>query len=177
MCIDEGGELGHDLGPVAQGEPCFETSFLREQTKLLEPDTSGSHERHDREAGERLAPPKRESLFKEGERAFWIADGKSCATFGDLTLESCCVDLFCLCMEEVPRPAGEDPVLTENLTETMDIDVERCLRPRRRIVWPEAVDRRLAGNGGVRIEQQTGEQEPLLGCAQPDGATVEVCLE
>src|SRR5205085_2539299 len=81
-------------------------------------------------------------------------------------LEAKKVELFRLRAEEIAGSASHDPVLSEQLAQTVDPNLERIHRPVGRPLSPQAVDRALSWDDLVRIQEQEGEQRPLLRTAE-----------
>src|SRR5206468_6171055 len=68
--------------------------------------------------------------------------------------------------EEIAGPARDDPFLPEQLAQAVDADLERIHRLVRRPFSPQTVDRALARDDLVGVQEQEGEQRPLLRTAE-----------
>jgi hypothetical protein len=139
---DERLELAHKLGARTLGEPSVDQVFERGGVQLVEATGFVGGERLEREVRERRAAPERERpaqllnpLFPGGGLAL-----------GRQPLEAAEVDLLWREVEEIAAGLREHESRSEGAAELSDVVLER--RPRRpwRVLAPEAVDERVAGD-------------------------------
>ena len=74
------------------------------------------------------------------------------------------------------RPRHED-VGAEELAELADEVLERRLRGARRLLAPEGVEQAVGRDGAAGLEEQDGEERPLLGAPEREGDAVSPHLE
>jgi hypothetical protein len=92
-------------------------------------------------------------------------------------LEAIEIELPGFDLELVAGRAREDAVLPERLAELGDVHLECLLGRSRRLLTPESVDQVVARDDAVRVEEEDGEQRPLLGGADVDRPAVVDDLE
>jgi hypothetical protein len=173
----EGRQVGHELHVAAECQPGVEPMLLGEEPELREPLPLDGHERHERQSGEGFPAPERERLLQQSARPLRVAGRERRAPFGEAALEEHGVDLLWLGPEEVARPPRDDPLAAERAPQVVDVDLEGRLGSRGRIVGPEAVDGSLTRDSGVGVQEQQGQELPLLRGAELESAAVRGCLD
>ena len=170
------GMLGHErrklrdeLDVVTEGQPCLVAQLVGNQPKLAEPLPLDCDEPNERETRQGLSLPELECSVECAFRARRIARSQRRPAFGEALLEDERVDLARFRAQQIPGAAGGDPVSTEDAAQVVDVDLKCRLRAARRVVVPEAVDRRLARDHPVGAQEQDRQQEALLRSARLDG--------
>ena len=174
---DQRRELRDECNVVTERKPGLVSELFGDEPQLREPLPLGADEPDEREAGERFPAPELEREVDGGLRASIVAGCECGPAFGEPPLEDERVDLVRVGSKEIARPARDDPVGAEETAEVVDVDLERRLRAVRRVVFPERVDGRLAGDDVVCVQDEQRQQEPLLGCAEVAGVAFDPCLE
>jgi hypothetical protein len=170
---DERLELGHELAVTAEREVGGDPLLERHQVKVLEPRRLEGRERGLPEIRERGPTPERE---RPAERRRSFGRRFCPRSFGQRS-EALHVELACFDAKEVAAAAGDDSVSTEQLAQRMHGDLESVCRRLGRILAPQCVDQPVAGDDGVRVQEQGSEQGPLTPPADGEDAAFLLDLE
>ena len=150
------GKLG--LDPLLErGKPQLaETSDRRLRERLIG------------EVGERRPAPQRERLAQ----LLHSRRGIGAAGLGDEPLEAGDVELGRVDPQHVAGRAGEEPAVAELFAQPGNVALDDLCDRRRRRLPPQLVDQPLRRDDVVGVQQQDGEQRPLLAAAEHERTIV-----
>jgi hypothetical protein len=156
-------ELADERRVAAGGEIGVDPVLEARQAELVEPGALRLGETSLRDIGERAAAPERK---RRGGLA-------GC----DERLEALEVELARVDAKPVTGRLRLQAVLAQQLAQLGHVDLQRLRRRLGRLVVPERVDQTVRGDGPVPLQEERGEQRPLLRAAQLERAAVVEDLE
>ncbi len=153
VVVDELFELGDQLGARPEEEPGLDQVLERRGAKLFEPSRLERGERLEGEVGERLPAPQSECLLELLD-AILPLRGTALAR---QPLEASEVDLLGRDVQEVPAAVRDEDSRSQCAAKLGDVVLQGGPCGSRRLLAPQRVDQRVAGNGLARPEQQQGK--------------------
>ena len=165
MTGGEGIELGDHAVVVAESELGLDPLFLAGEAQVLEPAALGLGERLAELRERRAAPQCQRPPERLGGR-LRIAARERPAPLARQPLEALGVDRLRSRVQDVPRRAGLERPLREHLAQPGDVDLHHLGRAVGQLLAPQVVQQPLDRDGAPGVEQQAGEQRPLL--ARPE---------
>jgi hypothetical protein len=165
-------ELGHELVVPAQCELGIVEKLESPQAALLELRGFRLVDGLSREVGERGADPERKrppEILGRLSRSSRLESGPGRL---DESIEPGKVELRRIELEPVARSVPLDAIGPEHTPQPVHVDLERRDRGARRICSPEGVNEPVARNDRIRVQQQEGQQRPLLRRPERQGAVV-----
>ena len=158
---DERLELAHHLGVATQREVGLDAPLERREPELLEASGLGVGERL-RELGQRRPAPQRQRAPDEVGCVAGPAAGERGTAVRHESLEAVEVELAVGELEHVPGRTRVEPRLGQHLAELRDVDLHHLPRGIGDGLAPQVVDDPLPRDRPVRVQEQHGEQRPLL---------------
>jgi hypothetical protein len=150
---------------AAQLEPRVVPQLDGAQPQLVEALGGDARRRLVGDVGERRPGPEGERRVEVVCRVGDPLLGERVLGLPDEPLESRQVELARLEPDSVPVPVRLDAVGADRPPEPVHVDLERRARRARRLV-PESVDEMVAGQHGAAVQQELGEERPLLRAAE-----------
>ena len=162
-------QLADELGVAADREVGVDPRLYCLEPFLLEPRQRIAGKRLADKVGERLAPPELECGAQDTRRLLGAAFVEEPPAFRAEALEPREVELLRVDREHVSRrPRLEDLMRLEQLPEPGNVLLERGRSVLGRMAAPELLDQPIARDDATGVEQEQGEQTPLLEPAQPN---------
>src|SRR5581483_1119180 len=154
MPVDERLELSDELWMATRAQVALDPLLQAAKAELLEACGLSGREPVIGEVGQRRPAPERERL---GQLPLAVQPAEP--------LE---VELPVLDAESVPRRVRLHALFPEQLPQRRDVHLQRLVRRLRRVVLPEGVEQPVLRDDLVRVQQQDGQERPLLRAAQVD---------
>ena len=133
------------------------------EPQLLQPADLGLREALAGELRERRATPQRQRLVE--------------LALGLERLEAVEVELAGLDAQQVAGRPRLDPLAAEELAQVGDVDLQRLVDGRRRVLLPQRVDQPVSRDDAIGVEQQQGQQRALLEAAHLERPPIRVHLK
>ena len=167
MLRNERFELAHCGAVAAERELGFEPPLERVQTKVLETGAFRPCERLGCELGQRRPAPERQRLAEPVFRPPGLARVERLPRLrqgGDEAIE---IELLRVENEGVAGRARLQGPRGQQLAQVRDVDLHHLLGRFGHVGPPEVVDDPLERERAVGMEEQQGQERPLLAAAQP----------
>ena len=172
VLADEPFQLWNELRVAPELEVDVDPLLQRRQPLLVETGSFGARERPV-ELGQRRPPPQGERLPEQLPGL--VRRGRSCTRY--TRLEALEVECPFLDADQVAGGLGDDRVVAEQLAQLRDVHLDGRGRGLRGCAAPDLVDQAIASDGLVGVEQEQGEQRPLLRTPELQHAAVLLDLE
>src|SRR5437868_6823874 len=141
-------ELADECPMPPAGQVSINSVLEAVEAKLLQTTDFGLRKTVVGEVSEWRPPPERERLLQP--------------PLGLQTQEAGEVELIRLDTQQVPGRLRLNALLAEELPQLRDVDLQRFLRRRGRLLLPKRVDQTVAGHDAVRLQQEECQQRALL---------------
>jgi hypothetical protein len=166
MRADGGLELGNELSVTAQAEVGLDALLERLQPQLLEARDLGLSERLVGEVGQRRTAPQRERLPEFRCRALRIAVSQPAPAVREQLVEPFRVKLAWHQFQRVATALRDQAAVSDHPAQLRDVDVDAVQCAGRRRLAPQRVDQPVGRNGVTGVDEQDGQQRPLLASAE-----------
>ena len=125
-----------------------------------------------REIRQRRTTPHPQRLPQDSRRGQRVASLERLPALRHERLESVDVELAGLDPEHVAAPLGDEQPIAEHLAQVRYVPLNDLVRARGRLLTPDLVDQPIRGDRLAAVQEQHGQQRPLLGRAQRQRAVV-----
>ena len=172
MLGDRGLELGHDGGVGAQLEAGVRLQLEGGEPQLLEPRRGRPRHRLVREVGERRPRPERQRAPDLVLRLGGPARRQRALGLREQPLEARRVELVGLEPDPVAAAVSLDPVRAERAPQPVHVHLQRPVSRLRRLLAPERLGEVPVRHDLAAVQEQLGQQRPLLRRPERDGLPV-----
>ncbi len=167
MVGQEPAQLGYDLGGPAAGQLRGDPQLGGVQAPLGQAFGLRVDERRRRDVGQRAAPPERERLGEQADRALRISGRKRAPTVMDQGVEDLEVAVRVAQAELIARSAGPQDAavgVVHEMAQPVHVDADQVGRPGGRRVPPHLADQHVDRNDLPGPDQQDRQEgTPLRG--------------
>src|SRR5262249_7335314 len=158
-------QLAENLLVASERKVAIDPVHQRHESQLVELRDLVASARLELEAGERGAAPEREGLLESVPGAVELTGRAVLRRARNEPLSAAGVEPLRLNLHAVTTGCGCDRIsacAAERLAELRDIDVDRSARGRRRGLPPQVVNKALARDELVRMQEENAEDESLF---------------